>query len=71
MTFGPEIDFFVATLRFGRELSENTCAAYARDLTRFGRWLEGRGRRSLADVTRLDIDGSARHGSATTRARVQ
>ena len=57
MTFDSEIDFFIATLRFGRELSENTCAAYARDLVRFGSWLEAHGRRSLSDVTRADIDG--------------
>lgn len=57
MTFDSEIDFFIATLRFGRELSENTCAAYARDLVRFGCWLEAHGRRSLSDVTRADIDG--------------
>lgn len=55
MTLGDEIDGFAASLRFERELADNTCEAYTRDLLRFARWLERRGRRSASEIERADI----------------
>ena len=55
MTFDDEIEDFISSLRFERELAENTCEAYGRDLAAFASWLKGRGRASAAEVTRDDI----------------
>ena len=53
--FADEIEDFVAALRFEREMSENTCAAYARDLRAFCAFLNGRGFAGAAEVTAAGI----------------
>ncbi len=53
--FAEEIDDFIAALRFEREMAENTCAAYTRDLADFSAWAKARGKTSAADLTREDI----------------
>lgn len=56
MTFDAEIDDYEAVLRYERELSANTCAAYGRDLRIFASWLAGRGIASADGITRGEID---------------
>lgn len=48
---GSDIDDFVASLRFERGLSENTCQAYASDLRSFHEFLVGR---KIDDVSLVD-----------------
>lgn len=65
---------FIDALRLERGMAENTCVAYGRDLAIFQQFLEGRGRRELAEVKREDITEflaeERRLGRiATTRAR--
>ena len=55
MTFAEEIDSFVGALRFEREMSENTCVAYAHDLRDFAEAMKRTGKTSARDVTREDI----------------
>jgi integrase/recombinase XerD len=57
------IDAFIDALWLEEGLSKNTLAAYRRDLSLYGRWLQGEGR-TLTDSTEADLLGyfSARHG---------
>lgn len=50
-----EIELFLSALLLERGLSNNTCAAYGRDLRFFEAHLKARGRVRTADVTREDI----------------
>ncbi len=62
--FADEIDDFIAALRFERELAENTCAAYTRDLTDFTSWAKQRGKTSATELTRAEIDAYLREARA-------
>ncbi len=53
--FAEEIEDFIAALRFEREMAENTCLAYARDLQDFTAWAKARGKTAANDLTREDI----------------
>lgn len=53
----PEIQEFASQLVLARGLSENTRAAYERDLETFGAYLSGRGSGGLLEATRPDIVG--------------
>ncbi|MBP5285357.1 MAG: tyrosine recombinase XerD [Kiritimatiellae bacterium] len=69
-----EIELFVSALALERGMAKNTCEAYARDLGAFAGWLERRGAKSAADVTRDDITGfladeREKGMSGATRAR--
>ena len=57
MTLEDEADDFIGALRFERAMSENTCAAYARDLARFGRYIAGAGVADPRSITREMIVG--------------
>lgn len=50
-----ERDAYLAHLSVERGLSDNTLAAYRRDLTRYIGFLEGRGRRTLAEADKVDV----------------
>lgn len=52
-----EIQEFASQLVLARGLSENTRAAYERDLEAFGGYLSGKGSGGLLDATRQDIVG--------------
>ena len=72
--FADEIEDFIASLRLEREMSENTCAAYTRDLTAFAAFLTARGLSGAAEVTVAEIDaylgaGRERGLADSTRAR--
>ena len=74
MTLAESVDLFIDALRFEREMSENTCAAYARDLRAFAADAQRRGVTGPADVTRTHIAeflrGEREQGlAASTRAR--
>ena len=58
-----DIEAFIGSLRFERSMAENTCAAYARDLRLFSKYLKKRGISAASDVKREDIAGflPARH----------
>ena len=69
-----EIDSFVDSLRYERSMSENTCAAYARDLRFFSKFLGHRGKHAASEVVREDIvafldEARAAGLKPTTRAR--
>ena len=55
VTFAEEIDAFVGALRFEREMAENTCVAYERDLRDFAAAQARRGKSSAAELAREDI----------------
>ncbi|MBQ8126517.1 MAG: site-specific integrase, partial [Kiritimatiellae bacterium] len=55
MTLAESVDRFIDALRFEREMSENTCAAYARDLRAFAAFARRQGADNPADVTRAHI----------------
>lgn len=72
--FEEQVESFLAALRFEREMAENTCLAYGRDLRDFGGHLSARGVADAADVTREAISEFIRaereKGKASsTRAR--
>ncbi len=70
--FADEIEDFISALRFERELAENTCAAYARDLADFAAWAGRRGRVRADELTRADIDAylcAARERGLSTATR--
>ena len=74
MTLAESVDRFIDALRFEREMSENTCAAYARDLRAFAAFARRQGADNPADVTRAHIaeflrGERARGLAASTRAR--
>jgi integrase/recombinase XerD len=74
VTFDREQELFLSALRFERGLSENTCAAYARDIRFFADFLVARGRKGLAEVTKDDLLAYAAQERAaglkgSTRAR--
>lgn len=74
MTFRRAISTFIDSLRFGRELSENTCGSYESDLLFFCGHLSAKGISSVSDVSREDISDfivseDARGMSAATRRR--
>lgn len=74
MNFEEEIESFIGTLRFEREMAANTCEAYGMDLAHFAKVMKGRGRVSAGEVARSDIDGyfageRERAMSSATRAR--
>lgn len=74
MKFEDEIESFVGTLRFEREMAANTCEAYERDLRNFTSYMAGLGHASAGDVTRDEIDAyfkaeRERAMASTTRAR--
>lgn len=76
MTFAGTIEAFVDALRFERELAENTCAAYARDLADFARDLGEHGCETPDNVQPADIEAylereRERALSSATRARRQ
>ncbi len=50
---------YLSSLRFERGLSLNSIDAYARDLGRYGSWLQQRGIRHLGEVDRSDIEAYA------------
>ena len=69
-----DIDGFIGSLRFERSMAENTCAAYARDLRLFSKYLKKRGISAASDVKREDITGflgeeRASGRKSSTRAR--
>ncbi len=53
--FAEEIDDFISSFRYEREMAENTCLAYARDLTDFTTWAKERGKVSASDLKREDL----------------
>jgi integrase/recombinase XerD len=55
-----ERDAYLAHLAVERGLSDNTLSAYRRDLTRYSGFLEGRGRRTLAEATKEDVASFSR-----------
>lgn len=62
---------FLAHLVVEKGVSDNTSAAYRRDLARYVAHLEGRGRRELREVTEADVEeyaGALASGEATGRA---
>ena len=72
--FEDEVETFVGALRYEREMAENTCLSYGRDLRSFGDYLKSRGIGAAAEVTRETIAeyvrGERTQGrSAATRAR--
>lgn len=72
--FDDEIESFIGSLRYEREMAENTCLAYGRDLRRFAGFLSARGIVSAAQVTRAIIADYVRDErtdglSSATRAR--
>ena len=74
MTLEESSELFVGALRFEREMSENTCEAYARDLRAFAGFARRRGVDDAAKVTRELIAeflrGERERGMASaTRAR--
>lgn len=76
MTFDRTIGDFIESLRFERELAENTCAAYARDLAGFARDLGEHGCAAPDRVRSADIEAylereREREFSSATRARRQ
>ena len=66
------VDDFIDALWLEEGLSRNTLAAYRRDLTLYGQWLQGR-ERSIDETTEADLHAyfAARHGQtkATTANR--
>ena len=69
-----DIDEFIGSLRYERSMAENTCAAYARDLSFFSQYLKKRGISAAGDVKREDIAGflgeqRSEGRKSTTRAR--
>ena len=69
-----DIDEFIGSLRYERSMAENTCAAYARDLGLFARYLKKSGISAAGDVRREDIAGflgeqRSEGRKSTTRAR--
>lgn len=54
--FSEEAASFGCALKYERELAENTCAAYARDIADFADFASGLGRTRAADVSRGDIE---------------
>ena len=74
MNWNDAIDFFIFTLRYEREMSENTCAAYERDMEAFASFMEGSGIGSPSGATRESIDAflsaeRSRQMASSTRAR--
>lgn len=74
MTLGADIESFILSLRFEREMAENTCEAYERDLRDLAAYLGGLGRVDSADATRDDVTDyfrleRERGMLSTTRAR--
>ena len=72
--FADEIDDFIGSLRFERELAENTCEAYGRDLAAFTDWAVRHGRTRASELTRDDIAAFLREGrdqglAVSTRSR--
>lgn len=72
--FEDEVETFIGSLRYEREMAENTCVAYGRDLRSFGDYLASRGIGAAAQVTRETVAdyvrGERADGmSAATRAR--
>ncbi|MCR5413708.1 MAG: site-specific tyrosine recombinase XerD [Kiritimatiellae bacterium] len=72
--FGEEVESFIGALMYEREMAENTCLAYRRDLADFGRCLAVHGIDGASDVTpeiiTSYIAGEREEGYATaTRAR--
>lgn len=53
--FADEIEDFIAALRFEREMSENTCTAYGRDLRFFSAALAKSGKTSATEISSDDI----------------
>ena len=69
-----KIAFFIDSLKLERGFSDNTCAAYARDLEMFGAWLKEHGITDVSRVSRGDIasflgDERERGLLSSTRAR--
>lgn len=72
--YDDDVEAFTGALRFEREMAENTCLAYGRDLRDFGMFLERRGIGSSGSVTRETIAeylrGEREEGMASsTRSR--
>jgi len=72
--FESQVESFLGALRFEREMAENTCVAYGRDLADLGAYLSGRGIDDAAKVKRDDISEFIRAErekgmAASTRAR--
>ncbi len=66
--FTHRIDAFIDALWLEDGLSRNTLAAYRRDLTLFGRWLEASLEKSLDAVAEADLQAYFATQHATTRA---
>lgn len=52
---------YLNSLRFERGLSRNSIDAYARDLARYGTWLNGQGMSHLGEVERTHVEAFALH----------
>ncbi|MCF2572827.1 site-specific tyrosine recombinase XerD [Brevibacterium sp. UCMA 11754] len=52
---------YLNSLRFERGLSRNSIDAYARDLARYGTWLNGQGIGHLGEVARTHVEAFALH----------
>lgn len=74
MNFDDEIELFISSIRFEREMAANTCEAYGRDIAHFAGVMKPLGYASAGEVTRHDIDEyfmaeRKRAMASTTRAR--
>ena len=74
MNFDDEIELFISSIRFEREMAANTCEAYGRDIVHFAGVMKLLGYASAGEVTRHDIDEyfmaeRKRAMASTTRAR--
>lgn len=66
---------YLAHIELERGLSRNTVDAYARDLSRYLQWLDGRGVTGFGDVTEEDLlafrgDLEAAQLAASSQARI-
>ena len=55
MNFDDEIESFVGALRYEREMAENTCEAYSRDLRNFAEYMRRKGKSCAGDVVEEDV----------------
>jgi len=74
VSFADEIESFAGALRYEREMAENTCEAYSRDLRSFAEYMRRKGRSCAADVSAEDVAAYMRNErekgrQSSTRAR--
>ena len=74
MMIPDDIEAFVSALEFERGMAPNTCAGYSSDLNFFAKWLNAKGKKETAEITREDIVDFLREArnvgmKGSTRAR--